>query len=230
MPARQAINRFSRIDDDRWVVDASVEPVRRRRLLQAPSFDRLVGEMLRGAKVEALKWESAPKRNGRREPGRRYVIKVRVDPARLDLFFNSSSGYRAQFLAGAQLGRRADRHVLDVAMRELASQLASRYGPAHPQASVEASIAHPRAKVWIHQGLWLRFARRDDRVLKVAAWQTRLESDDKNRRKKARWGMLAPDAESLLLLKGAYFDGGTPLDIGKSPAARSRDLHELGFT
>jgi hypothetical protein len=217
---------FARFEGDVWRLDPSVEPGRRKWLLLAPPFERLAADMLREAKVEAIRWERS-KEDSR---GRRFVVVIRVDPARLDLFFNSSSGYRAQFLAGPQIGRRADRHVLDVAMRELAPQLASRYGPAHPQASVEASIAHPRAKVWIHQGQWLRFARRDDRVLKVAAWQARLESDDKNRRKKARWGMLAPHTESLLLLKGAYLHEGRALKVGKDPADRARDLHELGFT
>ncbi|MFO1301791.1 MAG: hypothetical protein U1F17_15750 [Burkholderiaceae bacterium] len=50
-------------------------------------------------------------RLGEDSRGRRFVVVIRVDPARLDLFFNSSSGYRAQLLAGPQIGRRADRHV-----------------------------------------------------------------------------------------------------------------------
>lgn len=208
------------------MVDASVGPGRRKWLLRAPPFESLVDDMLRGAKVDSIRWE----RSNEDSCGRRYVVVIRVDPARLDRFFNASSGYRAQFLAGVRLGRQADRYARDAAMRELAPQLASRYGPAHPEALVETSIAHPRAKVWIHQGRWLRWARRTDRVLHVAAWQAGLESDDDDRRKKARWGMLAPHTESLLLLKGAYLHEGIALAVGKGPADRARDLHELGFT
>jgi hypothetical protein len=224
------MSRFARVDADVWRLDQSVEPERRRCLLHAPPFEGLVDAMMSDAKLEAIQWERVPKKDGQREPGRRFIIKVRVRPGRLDRFFNSSSGYRAQFLVGVRLGGRADRYVRDAAMRELASQLEAYYGPVYPKELVERSIAHPRAKVWIHQGLWLRCARRTDRVLRIAAWQGGLESDVDDRRKKARWGMLAPHTESLLLLKGAYFHEGRPLKGRKDPADRARELHELGFT
>lgn len=199
---------------------------RRTWLLQAPPFEGLVDATLRGAKADVIRWE----RSLEDSRGHRYVVVIRVDPARLDRFFDASSGYRAQFLAEPGLGHQADRSMLDTALHELAPHLASRYGPVSPRKRVEASIAHPRSRGWIQQGPWLRHARGADRVLRVAAWMRGLESADRDRRKKARWGMLAPHTESPLLLKGACFHEGRPLEVGEATTDRARDLHELGFT
>jgi hypothetical protein len=94
---------------------------------------------------------------------------------------------------------------------------------------MEKSLLAPTAKIWIHQGAWLRANARRERRLFVKRWVKAQADRDKERRKKARWAMLTPSSEVCLELKGGFVSlSGMP--VGSLKESRSRDLHELGFT
>jgi hypothetical protein len=148
----------------------------------------------------------------------------------LDTFFNSAAGYRAQYLSETRLGQAANRLVLDALLPKVLRSIEKASADPDRQEFAEQSLLHPWSKVWVHQGLWLRHARREHRVLQVPEWQAELSSENMHRRKLARWGSLAPEHESCLLLKGGYVQSGDHLMFGKSPTERDQSLHELGFT
>ncbi|MFQ6021869.1 MAG: hypothetical protein ACE5NW_04040 [Acidiferrobacterales bacterium] len=175
--------------------------------------------------MERIRRERAPEG----QAGHRSVVVLRVEPEALDRFFNSASGYRAQYLVQPELGNKANCIVIGKLLPKVLRALDRRSKQAE-RAFVESSLSHPWSKVWIHQGLWLRRAKREHRVLLVQAWQAEITSRDHRRRKLARWGALAPAHEIHLLVKGGYLCRGDELDVGKPPSMRARELHELGFT
>jgi hypothetical protein len=69
----------------------------------------------------------------------------------------------------------------------------------------EVAARDPSAKLWIHQGRWLRANARKDRNLYVKRWHAAQTSRSKKRNKKARWSALTPLRETVLELKGALF-------------------------
>lgn len=94
---------------------------------------------------------------------------------------------------------------------------------------MEKSLLDPTAKVWIHQGHWLRANARRERNLSVKRWLRAQADDDRERRKRARWATLTPSSELCLELKGGFLSlSGKPVGFFKQ--TRSRDLRELGFT
>ena len=182
--------------------------------------------MLSSLEVLRLIDEPAPKSL----TGRRLAALFRTDRRALDLFFNSASGYRAQYLCKPELGDEANRLVIDALTPVLDKAIGGRSGNTASRAFCELSLAHTWAKVWIHQGSWLRRSRRIERVLLVPSWQSELQSVDKHRRKLARWGSLAPEYETRFVLKGGYVESGRQLKICKSARERRQELHTLGFT
>jgi hypothetical protein len=95
---------------------------------------------------------------------------------------------------------------------------------------IERSLMGHDSKVWVHQGRWLRQSRRRDRLLMVERWMRHLVSDDKKRRKLARWASLVPQQESAMDIKGAFLTmDGQPLPFNPKQC-RSRQIRELGFT
>lgn len=216
---------FDRASEGIWILSDRIKRSRRRRLLQPPSFEGMVETLWREALVERVKCEKAP--NG--QSGHRSVVVLRTKPHVLDQFFNSASGYRAQYLLRAALGDKANRLVIRTILPEVLATL-DRESRSNQRALVKSSLLHPWAKVWIHQGLWLRRARREHRVLLIPAWQRQLSANDRRRRKLVRWGALAPSRETRFLLKGGYVRGRKWLKVGKPSVTRARELHELGFT
>ena len=94
---------------------------------------------------------------------------------------------------------------------------------------MEKSLLDAAAKIWIHQGAWLRANARRERRLFVKRWLKAQSDKDKERRKKARWSMLTPCSEACLELKGGFVSlSGVP--AGSFKETRSQELHELGFT
>jgi len=220
------MSEFECLSAGSWALGPTVEAKRRARLLQSPAFESLVEELNHTFQIERVQYQWAPGN----QLGHRCIVILRAASEVLDRFFNSASGYRAQYLAHPNTGDRANRLVIDTLHTKVVHAIAERNPGKAEREFAEASLAHAWAKVWIHQGLWLRQAKREHRVLLVPTWQSELASGDKRRRKLVRWGALAPAQESRLLLKGGYVRDGTELEVGKSPFSRAQELHELGFT
>ncbi len=217
------MGKFGCASENDWVLGRAIDGARRRRLLLSQPFERIVSDLLDNAQIEMVGYQRAP--DGQLGKRCTVVLKAREDV--LDCFFNSASGYRAQYLLDPDQGNRANRFVLDNALPKVLGALGGRR--ADP-IFVALSLSHCWAKVWIHQGLWLRRAKREHRVVLVPTWQQELTSQDWYRRRLARWGSLAPNNESRMLLKGGYVHSSEKLCIGKPLSTRALEIHELGFT
>jgi hypothetical protein len=147
-----------------WRLEASVPSKRRRQLLKPPSFARIVASLLHNLAIEDIHWQRA--KSG--EPAFRVIAKLRATATAVDLFHNSAGGYRAQYMVSIEAGEVANQFALDEILPVVVPHLRRR----RPSiaSSLEQSLRHPWAKIWIHQGQWLRYARRENRVLRVPAW------------------------------------------------------------
>jgi hypothetical protein len=215
---------FVRICENEWKLSQQLPPTRRERLKNSPPYGQIVDGLVRPIALVRVARERS-----RGVPGHfRAVIRLRVRATAFDLFYNSASGYRAQYYHAADLGTLANRFALDRLLPHILRSVTSVNKRICPPAWVEKSLRDPDAKLWPHQGVWLRYARRTDQNFLVDRWLARQSDPDKKLRKKAKRSMLTP-FESLLELKGAFLSPlGKPL--GTFKATRSKDIHELGYT
>jgi hypothetical protein len=216
---------FVRVSESDWLLSTQLAPSRRRRLLQAPRYERLVDALIRRMSLAKVAREKSHD-----VPGYfRAVVTLRVHATTLDLFYNAASGYRAQYFRAADLGTLANRFALDRLLPRLTASVAAADKRTCPADWVAKSLRDPDAKLWPHQGVWLRCARKLDQNLLVARWLARRDDPDKELQKRAKRSMLTPTNERLLELKGGFLSpAGTSL--GTFKPRRSQDLHELGYT
>ena len=215
--------------EDEWTIDASIGSSRRMALLDGRKFDRILSDVLGSFEIVSISYK--PVKNG--EPEKRAVITLLADPEAVDHFHSSSSGYRAQYYVSPSLGESANRAAVD-ALSERILGLAGtseRFSKACMNA-IATSLSQPQAKVWIHQGSWLRLRRRVDRVIRVDRWQCNLSSPCKHVRTLALWASLAPSSETRIVLKGGFLlpSGESVPEKGKPPGDRSNEIHSIGFT
>ena len=164
-PVRRTVPKMSEfgcVPENKWVLCNTIKAARRNRLLHSPPFESIVEELLDNAQVERVLSQQAPNE----QPGHRCTVVLDVKPEMLDTFFNSVSGYRAQYLLDPVQGNWANRFVIDIALPKIVRALDDRRAD---RKFIESSLVHCWAKVWIHQGLWLRRAKREHRVLLVPA-------------------------------------------------------------
>jgi hypothetical protein len=155
---------------------------------------------------------------------------LRVEASDLDLFFNSASGYRAQYYQSETLGNAANRLAVDALLPNIVAQAIHVRTKQSARDLARASLEAESAKVWIHQGAWLRLCRNTERVLTVPRWQLGISSEERRVRKLARWGALAPATETRIVVKGAFIADGRAVSLGKAPRVRTSELHNFGFT
>ena len=216
---------FVRVSESVWNLSRQLAPKRRRRLLDAPQYEQIVDRL--GHQISLVK---VARERARNTPGHfRAVVTLKVHAIALDLFYNGASGYRAQYYQAAALGTLANRFALDHLLPAVTAAVIAANKRTCPAAWVEKSLCDPDAKLWPHQGVWLRYARKTDQNLLVERWLARQDDPDKTLRKRAKRSMLTPAEEYLIELKGGFLSpGGSPL--GTFKPKRSQDLHELGYT
>jgi hypothetical protein len=156
-------------------------------------------------------------------------IELRCRRETISLFHSSRSGYRAQFYSSAHRGEAANQFAVSALVPKIKRMLEGSEKRGCTWSWIERSLRDPSAKLWIHQGSWLRANARKDRNLYVKRWHDAQTSRIEKRRKKARWSALTPLHETVLELKGGFVSlAGARL--GTLKEGRSRDLHEFGFT
>ena len=149
---------FVRICETEWKLSQQLPPKRRRRLKNSPPYGQIVDGMVRQIALVRVARERSCK-----VPGYFLaVLTLRVRATALDLFYNSVSGYRAQYYQAADSGTVANRFTLDRLVPQVLRSVTSVNKPTCPPAWVEKSLRDPDAKLWPHQGVWLRYARRTD--------------------------------------------------------------------
>lgn len=156
----------------------------------------------------------------------RAEVTLEVDAAIVDLFHNSAAGYRAQYYHSVKNGESANEY----AVRQLVPRVMQLLGGVRkrtcPACWVRRSLLHPEAKLWIHQGPWLRRPKKTDRQLGVRRWL----AYKWKKKHKQHWPSLIPRNETRIDLKGAPLRlDGTPLPKCLKPN-RGQQICEAGFT
>lgn len=219
------VSEFGRVSDCEWKLSSNMDKSRRELLYASGCYEVLLEKLLEEATVVAVKRERARQLR----IYRRVVLTLRVEPGVLDLFYNSPSGYRAQYYLSTELGARANRYAID----KLVAVLLVKAGHIKKRGLnwewAKQSLMDSDAKLWPHQGLWLHWARLKDRNLFVDRWINTKSENEKERRKGAIWSTLTPNEESLLEFKGGFILSGGE-SLGTFKPNRALNIHELGYT
>ena len=199
---------------------------RRRRLIEAPTFEAIVEGLRASAHILSLRREKLKRQEGYY----RVVAVLKVDAQALDLFHNSRCGYRAQYYLGTEAGENANSYAVKVLSSRIKELLSGYQKRTCPSEWVERSLLHEEAKVWIHQGTWLRANRRSERNLSVERWTAGLTSADRKQRRRATWAMLTPGEEQRLDVKGGFVTTEGCRFRAPLKPGRSEDICKFGFT
>jgi hypothetical protein len=218
---------FVYIRKNEWGLASSIGGARRQRLLGGIPFEEIIDSIARQARIVFHKRSRSKRRTG----FYRVEMIMELDFQTVDLFHNSSCGYRAQYYGQMSIGETANRYAIQQIVHTLKnSSLKDNLKPTCPWPWVERSLLDSEAKVWIHQGPWARWKRIADRVMRVARWERHLHSSDSSKQRLALLGSLAPARESRIDVKGGFISlRGDPLGESFKPN-RSWQIHELGYT
>jgi hypothetical protein len=218
---------FVRLSKYDWCLAHDINQQRLLRLLQAETFEGIVENIGKKAALIFHGRQRCKKPNS----GNFYrvIIKLKIDEKIVDSFHNAAYGYRAQYFSSEKNGELANAYTLNRLIPMAKSLLEKREKHTCPWWWVEKSLRHPSAKIWIHQGLWLRHAKREYEKLNVweKSWHGSLTTEDK---KKLKWGCLVPESETSLEIKGGCITlKGIPDGVSQKPN-RTKDIHMFGFT
>ena len=212
-----------------WVVSGSISLERRNLLSVPPTFEETVGALRDHATIQSCK-RARPNRSLTPWPRRFVIVLAFPSGGRwVDVFHNSASGVRAQCLYSVNLGRQALDYARDHLRSRAIELLEDRGLPRALRDFAHISLLDDSAKVWIHQGKWVRHARADVHELQVAKWDNCVPNNA-DEAKLLRYGSKAPKSPALIdLLGGLYKEDGTA-KAGKPPLHRPDQVHRFGFT
>lgn len=149
----------------------------------------------------------------------------------VDLFHNSNAGYRAQYYHSTGNGESANFYLIQEICPVILRSLWNRHKSTCPPSFIEASLFGVNAKVWIHQGRWLRTKPLRDRKLFPKRWKD--ISNRKPNKKQTElliWGSLIARGETRIDIKGDYIKTGY-LHLNRvTKPNRAEDIHYYGFT
>lgn len=220
---------FVTLPPDVWVLSDSISYERRTLLSAPPTFRETVGALRNHAAIQYCK-RARPNRSPTPWPKRVVVVLAFPGGERwVDVFHNSASGVRAQCLHSVSLGRQA----LDYARDELRSRaielLQDRGLTRALRDFAHLSLGDDSAKVWIHQGTWVRHARADVHDLRIAKWEGCVPVSEAEA-KLLRYGSKAPEKPALIDILGGLYDEIGTAKPGKPPLHRPDQVHRFGFT
>ena len=148
----------------------------------------------------------------------------------LDLFFNSTVGYRAQFYLDARQGDSATELLFDTLLLGPLADIVRRGIGEFTSEDVEQSLRSRAAKVWINEEAIPQEGRRD---IEAAKWNAVLEGTPSilvpaNKEWTLHWGTTAPIPDYLVVL-GAWVDSEHRVFIDPDKADRSDRLSAFGW-
>lgn len=223
---------FICLSPDVWVLGAPIAAQRRRALLRSPPpFEEIVRGLHDNVSIASMRTEQRLNWSGPMPLPWRVVVRLNLRQREgfFDLFHNSAAGVRAQCLHGIGLGDMALDYARD-ALRGRAFELAKvRRNGAISFGDVQHSLNIDYTKVWVHQGLWVRRARTDDRHLRISKWETNENSESKKIRTLVRYGSKAPQWPAAIDVIGGWVHPAQRVD-GKPPGLRAKEIHSCGFT
>jgi len=216
------VTAFVRVAANEWHLCLPIHGRRRRRLLYGPSFRSIVRRIARLGRVVNLKHAALRKARGYY----RVDVTLALAARTVDLFHSSAAGYRAQYYRSVTIGEAANHYLIERLTPGILKYLQRVGLRSCPPWWVEKSLRGSEAKAWIHQGPWLRQARRSDRNLFVSRWLAHGARDPKRQ----LWATLTPRGETRIDLKGAPLTrDGKYLRRHLKPN-RSKDIRDLGYT
>jgi hypothetical protein len=220
---------FVTLPADVWVLSDSIAPERRAILSAPPSFVETVAALRKHASIHSCK-RARPNRS--RTPWPKRVVVVLAFPEGeqwVDVFHNSASGVRAQCLHNVGLGREALAYARDVLRSRAIELLGNRSLTRALRDFAHISLCNDSAKVWIHQGLWVRHARAEARDLRIATW-VNCTPKSKHEADLLRYGSKAPERPALIDVLGGLYDESGAAMSGKPPLHRPDQVNRFGFT
>lgn len=221
-----------------WDFTDQVSSTRRERLNAAPSFGSIVQRIL--SEMQIVKFVVRKGELGHVKCCKRPEFTVKVSEDTFDMFFNSKNGYRAQFLRGVEIGKRANAKIVQAIAGHLIRY--ARENPAKLSMALESirvSLRSQSAKVWIDEN-GRRKAKASDLTklnadLNVQPWHRIAKScfDDRNlfstEKSKAIDGVKAP-LGTRLEVKGAFLDINGQEFIPEDKIDRDQQIHDFGFS
>jgi len=216
---------FLTVSETEWKLSRGIGAARRRRLLET-SFDTIVQQVTAQAQLR-----SYGRHQIKEYPGSKRVQFELVLPSlTVDLFHNAAGGYRAQYYIGIQQGEEANRHIIACLLEKIKRLCSEEIKRSRRWEFIEASLRDPDAKLWIHQGTWMRYRKIADRNLEVEAWMRNGNTQNLRNRLIPVWAQLTPACETRLELKGGCVDDNLRSVGAQLKPFRSMELHELGYT
>jgi len=216
---------FGRVSLDEWRLSGAMPPQRRYYLLQGPNYEEIIRQIADTIQVVDYRRERCCDNH---DYFRLHATLRCLRSVYIDLFHSSSAGYRAQYYIAPAMGETANRYAVNCIGPRVYD-----FAKLHPKRTcpvswIRATVEDEDAKVWIHQGQWLRAPLPADRLLSVERWQAD-EASDKATRKRARWSQLTPASEDRIDLKGGFvtLDGRSLKTLKPS---RSININQHGFT
>ncbi len=217
--------KFAEIPPDNWTFSADASATVRAALLNAPAYPDIVEQIAEMASLVSFKRERS-----KRDPDYfRLSATLRCrSPSPVTLFHSAATGYRAQYFSDIGLGERANRYAVEVLGGVLLGLIGLSPKRTCTEPWLDRTLADSDAKVWIHQGTWLRSPRPPDKLLRIERW-TIEAAQDRASRKRARYAQLVPRDEDRIDFKGGFvrLDG---TSLGTYKPDRSNHIHEQGFT
>ncbi len=151
------------------------------------------------------------------------VFDIAVSDVAFDAFFNSSAGYRAQFLIDPIAGLFANFALIEALREQLIAQSNMARVQELEAISVPTSLKAASAKVWIHEDDFPFQKPTCD--LAVEPWATCASGGEL----KAQWGLCAP-AGTRLQVKGALLDPAGNEVVPRKKILRHHEIHQFGFS
>lgn len=216
---------FQRVAPDEWKLSSQMSARRLDLLANGPGYCEIIDQVIQSATRVTYRRErlKADKRFSR------LVATLSCEsPVPVDLFHSSSAGYRAQYYVTPDLGERANSYAVAALSALIATEM--RASPKRSCSSEWAglSIHAPDAKVWIHQGRWLRTLAGNLRQLQVERWRG-LPASASEQQRRAIYSQLTPWFENRIDFKGGFVSLDGEL-FGTLKPARSMQIFERGFT
>jgi hypothetical protein len=156
-----------------------------------------------------------------------------------DAFFNSPSGYRAQYLLGPMNGQRQNQSMILFLEERLISFAREQGSAIWPNVEdVRTSLRACSAKVWLSEGGML-FGRQLVEEIQVPEWIARAreasgafqsgEAPNPPEQEIAIWGVRAA-RDTIIEVKGAYLDEARNELVPRRKVLRSYHIHRYGYS
>jgi len=191
-------------------------------LESAPPYGELVKEIAR--KEHHIHYSVEPGKTDGLKHCKRPVLRFKVEDSLFDAFFNSHSGYRAQFLTDPNCGQAANGIVLDALREQLEAATEQATSPHEMESYLaRASLRGVSAKIWLFEDEF--DFRNPTEDLSIDSWKAAAVLGCT----KAKWGLCAPGG-STLEVKGAFLDPYGHEVIAADKISRRFDIHMCGFS